>query len=344
MTRIDTKRGRAALAPRREPYWYKLARDRHLGLRKLSADSAGSWIARLRDETGQRHYKALGECGDTYDFDAAKLGAESWFKDCERGVTDRQNGETCTVATACMAYIRALRREGRLSTAHDAHKRFRRTVYGAAADAEFEAVAVSADAQGSADETNELHRPSEHAAVAPHRKAVRPHPLASVPLAKVRAVRIRGWHVGLTADKLSKSSANRTLSALKAALNLAVRNRSVSSLVAQEWAEVEPLKHASRRRDLFLDVGQRRALIGHAQGSFRDLLTPGQTLYSKPGKHGGRMAQVLTDGRLDTDGKVFDTPVGRRRLCAREAHQWLGLLAGGSIHGEISQASSSRIS
>jgi integrase len=271
MTRVDTKRGRAALRPRREPYWYKLARDRHLGLRKLSAESAGSWIARLRDETGRRHYKALGECGDPYDFDAAKLGAESWSKDCERGVTDRQNGETCTVASACTAYVRALRKEGRLSTAHDAHKRFRRTVYGAAADAEFEPIAVGADAH-SADETNELRSPGGHALVLPHRKAVKPHPLASVPLAKVRAVRIRDWHIGLTADKLSKSSANRTLSALKAALNLAVRNRSVSALVAQEWAEVEPLKHASRRRDLFLDVEQRRALIERAQGAFRDLL------------------------------------------------------------------------
>ena len=39
-------------------------------------------------------------------------------------------------------------------------------------------------------------------------------------------------------------------------------------------------------------------------------LTPGQTLYSRPGKFGGRVAQVLTDGRLDIDGKVFDTPSG----------------------------------
>jgi len=272
MTRIDTKRGRAALTPRREPYWYKLARDRHLGLRKLSADRAGSWIARLRDDTGQRHYKALGECADDYDFDAAKISAESWFKDCERGVTNRPNGEVPTVASACQDYVRALRREGRLSTAHDAHKRFRRTVYGATADEEFEAAAVSADAHGNAGETSDTGRPSEHASVPPHRKTVKPHAIASIPLAKVRAGRLRDWHVGLTADQLSKSSANRTLSALKAALNLAVRNRSVSAAVAQEWADVQPLKHASRRRDLFLDVGQRRALLEHAQGAFRDLL------------------------------------------------------------------------
>jgi hypothetical protein len=50
---------------------------------------------------------------------------------------------------------------------------------------------------------------------------------------------------------LSKSSANRTLSALKAALNLEVRDRRVNAAIAREWAEVQPLKHAQRRRDLF---------------------------------------------------------------------------------------------
>lgn len=50
MVRIDTKRGRDGLQARREPYWYKLSRDRHLGLRKLSVRSVGSWIARFRDE------------------------------------------------------------------------------------------------------------------------------------------------------------------------------------------------------------------------------------------------------------------------------------------------------
>jgi hypothetical protein len=39
-------------------------------------------------------------------------------------------------------------------------------------------------------------------------------------------------------------------------------------------------------------------------------LTSGQMLYSRPGKYAGRVAQVLTDGRLDIEGKVFETPSG----------------------------------
>jgi hypothetical protein len=132
MERIDTKRGRESLKGRREPYWYKLSRGCYVGLRKLTDRSQGTWMARYRDERGQQRYRALGESSDALTFDAAKTAAESWFKDLDRGVGDRhEDGELATVGSACRAYVRALRTEGRLSTAHDAHMRFRRTVYGA---------------------------------------------------------------------------------------------------------------------------------------------------------------------------------------------------------------------
>ena len=121
MVCIDTKRGREALAARREPYWYKLSRDRHLGLRKLSQDSFGSWIARFRDEARQRHYKSLGECSDTFGFDAAKVAAEVWFRDREQGVRERDEDGPATVATACRDYVRSLVTEQRRDSARDAH-------------------------------------------------------------------------------------------------------------------------------------------------------------------------------------------------------------------------------
>lgn len=37
-------------------------------------------------------------------------------------------------------------------------------------------------------------------------------------------------------------------------------------------------------------------------------LSPGQTLYAQPGKHGGRTATILSDGRIEVAGEVFDTP------------------------------------
>ena len=137
MARIDTKRGREALAPRREPYWQKLSKGRYLGIRKLPSGHA-AWIARYRDDEGTQHYKALGEVSDAFGFDEAKQAAETWMRDAERGVSDRHDdGSRVTVASACLAYVRSLRAEGRLNAAHDAHMRFRRTVYGDAADDEF---------------------------------------------------------------------------------------------------------------------------------------------------------------------------------------------------------------
>lgn len=92
--------------------------------------------AQAHDASSER--KSLGECGETLDFDAAKLAAEAWFRDHEHGVSDRlDTGERATVETACRLYVRALRAEGRFEAAHDAHMRFRRTVYGRNADSEF---------------------------------------------------------------------------------------------------------------------------------------------------------------------------------------------------------------
>jgi hypothetical protein len=121
VARIDTKRGRDSLEPRREPYWYKLSRDRHLGLRKLSQQSIGSWIARFRDDAGRRQYKSLGECSASLDFDAAKVAAEIWFRDRDQGVRERDEDGPATVATACRDYVRSLVTEQRRDSARDAH-------------------------------------------------------------------------------------------------------------------------------------------------------------------------------------------------------------------------------
>lgn len=89
-------------------------------------------------------------------------------------------------------------------------------------------------------------------------------------LAKVRTQHILAWRDGLA---LAKPSANRTLTALKAALNLAVRRRRVSASAALEWADAKPYRASGRRRDLFLDVPQRRKLLNAAgDGALRDLL------------------------------------------------------------------------
>lgn len=127
--RIDTKSGRDSLVVRREPYWAKLTAGRYLGFRKLEV--GGTWIARYRTEDGEQQYKALGELLPAFGFDQAKALAEAWFKDLDRGVTGKaDDGEVATVKTACKRYVDDRRKNKSEACAHDAEKRFERTVTG----------------------------------------------------------------------------------------------------------------------------------------------------------------------------------------------------------------------
>ena len=116
-----------------------------------------------------------------------------------------------------------------------------------------------------------------------------PHGIADLAISKLRAPVLKKWHVALVAAGLSKAAANRTLTALKAALNKAVADRRASPIAAQEWAHVAPLKGAGKRRELFLDVSQRRALLAHATGGVRDLI--------EVAMHTGCRAGELTNAR-----------------------------------------------
>jgi integrase len=220
---IHKVRVRAAFKPRREPYWGPaIAADLAVGFRKID-ETSGTWIARMRnDDPPPRYkYKSLGLATDANDYEAARLAALKWRENEDAGVT----GDSFTVADACREYVEDRRREKGEATAHDAEKRFERTVYGSTFGAR--------------------------------------------QLAKLKTPHIKAWRDGLG---LSKASANRTLTALKAALNLAVTHRRVQAGAAQEWADVKPHKGAGKRRDLFLDIEQRRALLAAATGAARDLM------------------------------------------------------------------------
>jgi integrase len=141
---------------------------------------------------------------------------------------------SATVESACRAYVEDRRTEKSEANAHDAKMRFKRCVY----DTSF----------------------------------------GKIPLAKIRAAQIKAWRNALVrtdrsdSRPVAKATANRTLTALKAALNLAVKDRRVSADMSIEWSSVEPHKDASKRRDLYLDLKQRRALLAKAEGALRDLM------------------------------------------------------------------------
>jgi integrase len=241
---------RNALKPRREPYFgAPLGKGRHLGVRKL-ANNTCNWIARLRDDTGKKHYRALGQATKEFEWDAAKRAAESWFGDFDVGIKHKP----LTVAEACREYVADLEADGRGATAkgdlrqdpeaepgwgaaHDAEMRFRRTIYD--------------------------------------------DPIGKVLVEKLRTSRIKQWRNELGG---ARSSQNRNLGALKAALNLGVTHRRVSPVAAEQWRAVKKHKNASNRRTLFLDIKQRRALLSACEGGLRDLVEAAMLTGARPGE------------------------------------------------------------
>jgi integrase len=239
MLRLDTKTGRAKLSPRPAPYYDRLSKGRYLGFRKLGADT-GTWTARARTQTGTQTYKALGEESDVFSYDHAKIAAETWFRDLDREVTGlADDGKPATIESVCRMYVEDRRRQKGDAAAVEAERRFEREVYGGG---------------GKNGDRHEAHE------------------IAGTLIAKVRTRQIEAWRDGLVTNGLSKASANRTLTTLKAALNYAVKHRYVGADVAIEWSSVSPLKNAHRRRDLFLDLKQRRALLNAAEGAVRYLI------------------------------------------------------------------------
>ncbi|HUB89062.1 MAG TPA: tyrosine-type recombinase/integrase [Dyella sp.] len=231
--KLNTARDRARLDGRPDPYWSGIRKNLHLGFRKI--ESGETWSARYRDDSGKRQFKYLGAVkagsakGMTYD--EAVTAAEAFAKACDAGIT---SSDVKTVGDACHAYVTDRRREKGDANADDAHGRFVRTVYGA----------PSSDTRS---------------------KAIKPHPIAAIPLDKLREADVKGWRAGLD---MSSASANRYLAVLKAALNHAVSSRAVGADRAVEWASVKP-KPANKRRDLTLNRNERRKLIASAEADAR---------------------------------------------------------------------------
>ncbi len=251
---IDTVAARAKLKVRREPYWHKISAGCYLGFRKQSTSSSGQWVARWRDDSGGQRYNSLGSFDDLpahARFDAGARAAQSWFAHVGAG----GSVESVTVRTACGRYVDHLKRTKTAEAAEDAEKRFKRYVYN--------------------------------------------RPIAKVMLEKLHPTHLETWRNQLQDApkrasgkkpanpdkppkdpdaKRSASTLNRDMTCLRAALNLAYRDRLVLNDAA--WAvKLLPIKNADRRRTLYLDREQRQALIDHMDA---DLATFARAICAVP--------------------------------------------------------------
>jgi integrase len=171
-------------------------------------------------------------------------------------------GQAATVADACREYVKS-KRIVKPSTADDAEGRFNRLVYGT----KFGAVLLS----------------------------------------KLRATQVANWRDALVREaddedpddaRRSQDSANRNLASLKAALNHAFKHQQVGSDAA--WRTVGPFKDVGRRRDVYLTLKQRQALLKHCSPELAMFLKSLMLTGARPGE-----LAAIDLGHLDIKNKVL---------------------------------------
>lgn len=254
--KLDSRSARAKLAARREPYWVVIAKGCALGYRK--GGKGGTWIARYRDDVGQQNYHAIGAADDALDSDGgtvcltyaeAQRAADDWFKLAARGFEEEApRSGPYTVNDALADYMTAYRRRS-----------------GKAAD---------------------RMQWTINALIAPA--------LGDTPLPRLSRRRIEEWHEGLAkaaprlrtkpgreqkfrklddgpeAQRRRRSTANRVLTILKSALNLAHQNRKVASDDA--WRSVKAFREVDSARVRYLSDDESRRLVNHCAADFRPLV------------------------------------------------------------------------
>ena len=142
------------------------------------------------------------------------------------------------------------------------------------------------------------------------------------PLDKLRTLQLKAWMDEQLDDegdeedlRRSKDSANRNLNALKAALNLALKDRLVATDAG--WKTVTIYPGVGRRRDRFLELDERRALLKHCDGDdLRALVTvllltgarPGEIANANVGDINHGQGTMTMTGKVGTRTVTLSTP------------------------------------
>jgi integrase len=256
--KLDTRSARLKLVERREPYWTVVSAGCAIGYRR--GTKGGTWIARLRDREGKQHYEALGAAGDARDADGLTCFTFAQAQERARTFFDRKARELAghsepqagpyTVEAAIADYLAARERRGSRGV-----------------------------------------RADRYAAVA----RIIPE-LGKIEISKLTAKRIRDWHEGVASSarfvrtrqyaatqaiipieghdvdavRRRRSTANRLLTVLKAALNHAFHDGKVSSDEAPR--KVKPFREADAAVIHYLSGAECKRLVNATQSRFRDLV------------------------------------------------------------------------
>jgi integrase len=255
--KIDTRTARLKLPKRREPYWTVISAGHALGYRR--GEKGGTWIGKFRGEDGTRRLEALGAADDAaeadglrvFSFTQAQTMARDWFqrKAREEAGDLEPLDRPYTVADALTDYRADYqRRSGKATDRLDAS-----------------AAAWIGPELG----TVPLNKLTKGRIVAWHQKiAETPPRLRTKPGAaqKHREVDSSGEAV-----RRRRSTANRVLTILKAALNHAHREGKCASDDA--WRTVRAFREVDAARMRYLSDDEARRLTNACPSDFRALVT-----------------------------------------------------------------------
>lgn len=227
---LSTVRNRDRLAPQNEPYWQRLGTGRHLGFR-VSKLGGGTWVARHYDSARKKNsFHGLG--------DFAELPPNKRFDQAKREA------------------------ESWFASSPEAIPRRHATTVREACE---EYAAINPEAEGR------------------FRRGIYSHPIANIPLEKLSRRQLAEWVEQLSNRPAlvsrskkgpirqrprSPASINRDITAFRAALNRAFQLELVSSDRAWRIA-LKPVPDATGRRNTYLDIEQRRALVNAAADEIR---------------------------------------------------------------------------
>ena len=259
--RLDTRAARLRLPVRREPYWRHFQEGRAIGYRRIAGGKAGTWLARYYDPAGERvrKYHAIGTADDLLDADGvttltfaqAQDAAREWFTALTRA--GGRLAEPVTVKEVMAAYVQDYKARGGkdvkgLETTINAHIRPK---LGDKKLADLTTAAIRSWLRGLATAAPRLRQSKKPNAPKKTAKSVAPDDTEG--------------------QRARRASANRILTVLKAALNLAYADGKAASDDA--WRRVLPFKNVEAARIRYLTDAEAVRLTNAADPNFRPLVT-----------------------------------------------------------------------
>lgn len=287
MADLSRVKDREALKQQREPHWQRLRPGCFIGYRRSARAGAGTWIARAYDEAlrGYR-LRAIGSFGDRPANERFAIAKA----EAERFASEVERGSVA---------------EEKIETVEDACRRF-------------------------AGESREV--------AARFRRYIYSDPIAKVKLAKLRRAQVKAWRDRLEATPAlvsrrkvgeqitrarSPATLNRDMAVFRTALGKVLPVGAPNTEAA--WQEpLKPVKNAVKRRTLYLNRDQRKALLAavasEAEPFLRALcllpLRPGAVAALTAGAFDKRTAELTIGKDKAGDGRRIVVPTAAAQLFA----------------------------